>query len=132
MSSSFDQFVKFSADQGRRILRAVRWYERQSAYDHMPPEDPNRERRFPNPTFQVKVYADGGGAGGPGGDCTYTYTVKTLSGRTLATAKSPTRRRFPLTEYAVTPSGAVGQAYFDDAGTLQLFDANELPALEDC
>lgn len=86
----------------------------------------------PGMQFAVKVTEDGGVAGSVSTNCTWTYTVKDLRGRTLATAKSPLKLRNPDTPYMSTPADSIGTAYYDEAGVLQLLDANERFDLEEC
>lgn len=126
------RFVKFNEDQGRRIARAVRAFEAATP-DLTRDDNPNEPARMVvNPVFAVKVYKDGGASGSISTNCTWTYTVKTLSGRTLGTGKTPKARRFTLMIYPLVADGTIGTAYFDEAGVLQLLDANELPDIETC
>jgi len=86
----------------------------------------------PGGSFTVKVYIDGGSSGSSSTTCSYTYTVKTLSGKIVGTALSPEKRRYESVPYTTTPDGSTGMAYFDGDGVLHLWDANELPDLIDC
>lgn len=74
-------------------------------------------------------------------DCAFTYTLTDLKGGILykepgvsATGMIPLKRRIPLTEYVVPGSGEAeyGLAFYDENDELLLWDANELPASEDC
>jgi hypothetical protein len=82
--------------------------------------------------FRCKVHNDGGSAGSSSTSCSFTYTIRTMSGKDVLTAQTPTRRRFTNVEYSATPTNTQGWAYFDENGVLKLSDANELPALTDC
>ena len=75
--------------------------------------------------FAVKVAKDGGSAGGPAEDCSFTYTVKDLAGVTLAEEQTPQRPRFPHTEYNPPADDSPGVAYYDENGDLQLLEAVE-------
>lgn len=90
------------------------------------------KRRLHTP-FIVKAVKDGGSNGSASTTVSWTYTVKTLEGTTLATAKTPKKKRHPNVVY-VDPSTTEyeGIAYYDASGVLQLFDANEIAAVEAC
>lgn len=125
--------VKFSVDQGRRIAAVVRAHEKRVPDATSPLSPALEDRQIPNQIFAVKVYIDGGSAGSGSTTCSFTYTVKNLAETvTLGTAKSPKVRRLVNVPYTTTPNGSIGSAYFDEAGALQLFDANETPDLESC
>lgn len=124
--------ANFSGEQGLRIGRAVQAVERavqaggSEAY-------PDLLGWFtPNPHFAVKCTKDGGSAGSDSTTCSWTYTVKALDGTVLGAAISPTKYRLPNHEYVDLPADSIGAAYFDETGTLRLWDAGEIPASEDC
>lgn len=85
--------------------------------------------------FAVQVTKTAGVAGNSTTLCTYVYTVKDVSGTTeLGTSKVPKKWRntdakrkmlFPV-------AGSIGLAYYDESGTIQLFDANEVPYITVC
>lgn len=82
--------------------------------------------------FGVTCTIDGGAAGSASATCTYTYTVKDLYGVIIGQELTPEKRRFPEVPYTTTPDDSPGIAYYDEEGDLQLFDANELPQVEEC
>jgi hypothetical protein len=73
----------------------------------------------------VTVTKDGGVAGSPSANCTWTYTVKDQAGNTLATAKTPKVPRVANCQYNQPADNSPGLAYYDAAGTLQLYHAAE-------
>lgn len=126
-------YIKFNTEQARRIVNAIREVERPNrSTDGGPYDNALNSRKIPNQDFTVRVYKTSGSAGSSITNCTWLYTVKTCSGRTLGTNMSPTKRRFPNTVYTVTPDGSFGTAFFDENGDLKLKDANELPDQESC
>ena len=127
-----DRYVKFSVAQARRIAATVRAHEKtlkRAIPDLVQRAD---QRQTPNPHFAVRVYADGGQPGTATTTCSWTYRVTSLAGTHLGDAMTPDRRRIPNCPYTATPEGTVGAAYFDEAGALKLWDANELPVAVDC
>lgn len=82
--------------------------------------------------FAVTVTIDGGSAGSASADCSWTYTVKDLDGTVIGSTMTPQLRRFPEVPYTTTPSDSPGEAYYDEDGVLRLFNANELPQVEEC
>ena len=79
--------------------------------------------------FRVTVATDGGSAGDATTQCSFTYTVTSLGGVELATAKTPTKARPALGVMVVGDD--IGWAYYDADG-LQLWDANEVVSTEAC
>lgn len=125
-------FAKFTTATAGRIARAVRGVEGQRRDGRSAELHAAQPRVVPNPTFAVKCSIDGGSGGSASTTCSFTYTVTTLSGRTLGEEMTPQQRRHENVPYTTTPNEAIGVAYFDEAGTFRLWSANELPALEDC
>ena len=73
--------------------------------------------------FPVQVYQDGGAAGAPdpgGSNCSWTYTVKDLSGNTLGEDVAPQRARYPKTVYIEAPDASYGLAAYAANGDLLL------------
>ena len=68
----------------------------------------------------VDLVQDGGVAGSSTADCTYTYTVNSLSGTTLDTLVTPERARYPLCVYL--PGNGLGLAAYV-GGVLRLLVA---------
>lgn len=88
--------------------------------------------RGPGELFNVLLDVDGGSSGSSSSTCSWTYTVKSLRGKTIATAKSPEAHRLPNFVYVSTPAGSEGIAFYDQTGALKLLWANEQPDIENC
>lgn len=82
--------------------------------------------------FAVTVEIDGGLPGSVSTTCTFTYTVRAQDGTIIGEDMTPEVRRFPETIYTEPEGEQPGTAYYGPDGTLQLFDANELPEIEEC
>lgn len=82
--------------------------------------------------FAVRCTIDGGSAGSAMATCSFTYTVKDLAGVVIGTSLTPELRRFSEVPYTTTPDDSPGEAYYDEEGDLKLFNANELPQVEEC
>lgn len=81
--------------------------------------------------FPVMLTEDGGAPGDATTACSFTYTVKTLSGTTLLSEATPEWR--PQNLGALTSGDEkVGQAYFKDDGTVSLYMAAEQIDAEAC
>jgi len=79
--------------------------------------------------FVVKVEMDGGYAGNESEDCSYTYTVKSLSGDVLGTQKTPEAARYPRTEYWYGGEDAAhsdyGLACYDNESSDSVSDSDD-------
>lgn len=76
----------------------------------------------------VLVTVDGGSAGGPTADCSFTYTVKDLKGNQLAAELTPQVPRLTNVEYLPPAENSPGLAYLDAAGAVKLYHvAGEVP-----
>jgi len=81
--------------------------------------------------FPVTVTKDGGVAGSYSASCTFTYTIKNLSGVTIATGLTPNIPRFTNVEYAQPSANSPGMAYFTGAGAIALYSAaQEIPVTD--
>lgn len=89
-------------------------------------------RRPAGGLFAVTVTIDGGSAGDASTTCSFTYEVKDLYGVVIGEDMTPEKRRYPMVPYSTTPDDSPGTAYYDQDGTLHLFDANELDQVEEC
>jgi hypothetical protein len=88
----------------------------------------------PQDVFCVDVTVVGGVAGGSGGNCTFTYSLK-LRGdsEVLRTGVTPERPRMAGVQYATPAANSIGTAFFDDDGVLKLIEAiEEIPLTETC
>lgn len=86
----------------------------------------------PGGDFSVRITVDGGSAGDDETTCSWTYTVKTLRGKTIGEDMSPLAHRVPEVTYVETPEDSRGIAFYDTDGTLQLLWANEQPFYDEC
>lgn len=79
-------------------------------------------------TLPVTVTVDGGSAGGSGGSCSFTYTVKNLAGISLGTTLSPVTGRIALVTYNTPSANSAGLGYYDASGAFKLYHvAQEFP-----
>lgn len=124
------EIVTFSRESAMRIKRALRRLE------HIPRNEGGRLGNGPrftgNSFFPVKVTQTGGSAGDDTTPCSFTYTVKSLDGETLKTGASPVLRRTSVGAYSAPSADTYGQAFWDENGDVQLYDANEVPLVEVC
>ena len=75
--------------------------------------------------------------GGDGGDfeapsavpASWTYTVTSLEGAELGTGVSPER---PRPDVELLAGGPFGVAFYDETGTLRLWDAGEVADYSEC
>jgi hypothetical protein len=74
----------------------------------------------PNCYFPVLCTVDGGSAGSSSTTCSFTYTLKTQDGFTIATAKTPEAPRIPNNVYATPAADSAGVAWIDKNGVVQL------------
>ena len=74
--------------------------------------------------FSCKVGKDGGSAGDEDNTCTFTYTVKTLTGDELGTEISPQKKRVEKCIYNQPGNDSYGLACYDGE-TLVLLEAFE-------
>jgi hypothetical protein len=82
--------------------------------------------------FPVKVTKDGGSAGGASTTCSYTYTVASMDGVTIATAQTPDRPRFVNVEYELPADASRGVGYYD-GDTFKLLEViEERPKTDIC
>ena len=72
----------------------------------------------------VLVTKDGGSAGSSSTNCTFTYTVKDLSGLALGSGLTPKRPRYANTEYYQPATDSYGLAFIAN-NTLNLYEAIE-------
>lgn len=89
-------------------------------------------RRPAGDLFAVTCTIDGGSAGSASTTCSFTYTVTDLHGVVIGEDMSPEQRRYPNVPYTTTPNDTPGLAYYDAAGDLHLWSANELAQTEEC
>lgn len=84
-----------------------------------------------NTPFEVDVEVDGGSAGDGTTQCSFTYTVKTISStpQTLLTGASPSWAR---PAWGAFVAATKGQAYINTAGVTILTRVDEVPDLEIC
>ena len=83
--------------------------------------------------FPVKVTEDSGNLYDPGSastNCSFTYTVTSLSGQVLGTAMTPQRPRYQNTEYAGPGAWSYGLGFWD-GGTFILYEVVDEIALTD-
>jgi hypothetical protein len=86
----------------------------------------------PPAMMPVKVTVDGGTAGSDSTTCSFTYTVASLAGSQLGTAKTPLRHRYTNVEHNEPAAASYGQAFYDGT-TLVLVEAyEEYPLDVDC
>lgn len=93
-------------------------------FDDQDPSNPVwRFNQYPPPSFPVQVTVDGGDAGDmkTATTCSFTYTVKSEDGQTLATAQTPDIPRFPNCKYKTPGDGTPGMAYLDAMGMIHLY-----------
>ncbi len=83
------------------------------------------------PNFPVDVTQTGGTAGTASAFCSYTYTVKDLTGLTLATSKAPVFSAARIVKQTCT-AGNNGMAHFDEGGLLILDTVDELGSQTNC
>jgi len=76
---------------------------------------------LPETLFPAQVTVDGGSAGGPTADCSFTYTVKDLDGNVLATALTPQVPRLTNVECLQPAENSPGLAYLDAAEAVKLY-----------
>jgi len=63
-------------------------------------------------------------------NCAFTYTITSINGVECGSDLTPTRKRFPKTQYAWGTGYGLG--FYTEGGAITLWDANELPASSDC
>jgi hypothetical protein len=83
--------------------------------------------------FPVLVTVDGGEAGGPDKDCSWTYKLEGITGTEIkgAVRKRPVQKRFAKCEYNRPDDRSLGIAYRDQEGVTQLaWAAQEIPATD--
>jgi hypothetical protein len=83
--------------------------------------------------FPVLVTVDGGEAGGPDKDCSWTYKLEGITGTEIkgAVRKRPVQKRFTKCEYNRPDDRSLGIAYRDQEGVTQLaWAAQEIPATD--
>lgn len=122
--------VRLSLGFARRVSEAVR----QSEADARGPKVGRRrglEQSQQQRMFGVRVTIDGGSAGSVSTTCSWTYTVELDSGYVLGEELTPQKRRLPNVPYTSTPADSWGAGFFDKNGAFVLWDANELPEVED-
>lgn len=81
--------------------------------------------------FAVKVTRTGGSAGTATTAATWTYTVATLEGATIATSV-PLARLRPVGLIDFAPAASFGMAFYDETDTLRLWDVQEIPQTATC
>ena len=83
---------------------------------------------LPGALFPALVTVDGGSAGGPAADCSFTYTVKDLEGNQLGVELTPQVPRLTNVGYLQPGENSPGLAYLDAAGAVKLYHvAGEVP-----
>ena len=85
--------------------------------------------------FRVTVTMDAGSghAGDENTNCTYTYTVTSLAGDELGTAKTPEKPRYEKCTYKQPGAASPGLAYWDSDNVLHLYEAlEEIPDTTEC
>lgn len=88
---------------------------------------------LPPALFPVQVDQTGGSAGNATTQCSFTYTVRDLSGYQIGTGMTPLKRRPAVGAMsAVDPSFGWGTGFYDTDGTFKLWDANETLLSEAC
>jgi len=79
--------------------------------------------------FPVDLTQTGGVAGDATTQCTFTYTVKSISAKTLLTVSTPIWNR---TQYGKMVAATSGTAYVNSSGTVILYQTDEVPAVTVC
>lgn len=80
----------------------------------------------------VTVEKDGGVAGSPSTNCTFTYTITDLAGTELATGLTPHRSRHADCIYTQAPNGSRGWAEWVDGAWVLLVAFQEIENSGDC
>lgn len=79
--------------------------------------------------FPVDLTQTGGVAGNATTQCSFTYTVDSISGEQLLTGASPT---FGRPSYGKLVAGTHGTAYYNSVGTCILYQVDEVFDVEEC
>jgi len=83
--------------------------------------------------FRVTVTEEGGAAGDADNDCAFTYTVTSLAGDELGTAKTPEKPRYDKCMYVQPTADSPGLAYWDSDNVIHLYEAlEEIPDTTVC
>ena len=85
-----------------------------------------------SPLRMVKVVKDGGVAGSASTNCTWTYTISTLSDVELETGLTPHRSRYANTIYTQAPDDSYGQAVKIDGNWVLLVAWQEIEQTSTC
>jgi hypothetical protein len=125
------QFTRAASDQIRETVARQRTGLRLDVQTTPPAAAHGELQTGSEDVFPVLIAKDGGADGTSSTRATWVYTVKNIDGTELATSVPVVKAR-PLgtihygNEIA---SPAYGQAFYNSAGTLLLWDAGEIPAL---